>query len=120
MAYLRHGGDSPETGLGAPDGRDPAGPRREGAAVPLEGLGLTAEESAAYRLLVARPSGSVEDVASVSDGDADEAREHLLTLQREKVERKKKWIADRKAKGAQAGASEAIQEKPSSQEPRDE
>jgi hypothetical protein len=44
------------------------------------------------------------------ESDADKARKHLRTLRREKVERKKKRIAARKAK--QADTSEAIQEKP--------
>ncbi len=49
--------------------------------MPLQGLGLSAAEADAYRLLVARPSGSVDDVAAVSGGDPAEARRVLAALE---------------------------------------
>jgi hypothetical protein len=50
------------------------------------------------------------------ESDAAEARKYLRNLHREKIERKKKRIADRKAKEEVADRSEAIQEKPPSKE----
>ena len=51
------------------------------------------------------------DVLTHAD-DADKARKHLHLLKHEKLERKKKRIADRKAESEVTDVSEAIQEDP--------
>ena len=60
-------------------------------------------------------SGILEIQVLTHESDAANARKHLRLLRREKVERKKKRIAARKAKAETpppTGSSEAIQEKP--------
>jgi len=61
-------------------------------------------------------AGVLEIEILVHASDKTAARKHLRTLRREKVERKKKRIAARKAKAD--GTSEAIQEKPPHKPPQ--
>ena len=49
--------------------------------------------------------------------DADKARKHLRLLKHEKLERKKKRIADRMAEPSPTDVSEAIQEDPPRKDP---
>jgi Putative prokaryotic signal transducing protein len=57
-------------------------------------------------------AGVLEIQILTHESDAVEARKYLDTLRQEKMERKKKRVAARRAKEASADTSEAIQENP--------
>ena len=80
----------------------------------LESVGIACQISGESQ---AGLTGVLEIEILVHASDKTAARKHLRTLRREKVERKKKRIAAKKAKAVDK-TSEAIQEKPPRRPPQ--